>query len=533
MALERIEFDNPNLGYDAYLAAQHVVRYALLENCVSGKRVLDAACGEGYGAALLSRWGAIDVVGIDNCPAAIAKAESLFHGPGRRFVVGDCENIGLLDLPQNSFDIIVSFETIEHLKNPELFLASLVTLASPSALIVVSCPNDHAYQDSNATHHPGNPYHLRTYTFDEFREVTEARLGSAQQWFLGAPIFGEVNLIVDLDGLDESEATYRSMLELKPLCSASVIPAQVDQTVTWQSCSHFIGVWGASLASNAIVSPQSVPSRLRPWRAIEWQANRIQELQHAISDRLEPDAKSQTELLAALKNDMESKYRPQISELTTKTTSFLKDLALKQTKIRDLEHGVVQLELELRDQKIDQDELRHKLRLCQDANARLEIEKLDAASESGALAQQLAHLATSTQEAIAKLTTDLDQELQKYIRLNELTQQARAESLYHAGQAATATGALNDLRRTVDAQANLKQMWLDPEIDRLNRALADNQHIKETWFEPQLLQREARIQELEKQIERLKDLEKSWPVRAVRRLGRLFARRSSQLPPSD
>src|SRR5436305_312502 len=99
-------------GTEGEIAYEHWHRYFFARRFVAGRRVLDAACGEGYGSALLSEV-ASDVVGVDIDAATVAHARANYAGRGNlRFVAG---TLIALPLPQASVDAVVSFETLEHL----------------------------------------------------------------------------------------------------------------------------------------------------------------------------------------------------------------------------------------------------------------------------------------------------------------------------------------------------------------------------------------------------------------------------------
>src|SRR5262245_31216724 len=91
---------------------EHWHRYHFAASLVAGREVLDVACGEGYGSALLAR-SAAQVTGADIAPAAISHARGRYAGqPNLAFCEADCAALPFAD---GSFDVVVSFETIEHI----------------------------------------------------------------------------------------------------------------------------------------------------------------------------------------------------------------------------------------------------------------------------------------------------------------------------------------------------------------------------------------------------------------------------------
>src|SRR5438093_3677742 len=139
------------------IAYEHWHRYAFARRFVAGKRVLDAACGEGYGTGLLGGVAA-NVIGIDIDIATIDRARATY-GDGKRirFIASSCTG---LPLPSASFDVVVSFETIEHLVAADQ-LAMLIEFArvlTPDGLLLMSSPNRRLYSDGR---NYVNPHHLR------------------------------------------------------------------------------------------------------------------------------------------------------------------------------------------------------------------------------------------------------------------------------------------------------------------------------------------------------------------------------------
>ena len=114
--IERLDFSGKQ-KYSAVEATIHLNRYAMARPYVAGKRVLDVASGEGYGSFLLRRWGAESVEGIDVDEQTLETATRLFGGDGVHY---QCHTAEQLPFEDHTFDVVCSFETIEHLDHPEL-----------------------------------------------------------------------------------------------------------------------------------------------------------------------------------------------------------------------------------------------------------------------------------------------------------------------------------------------------------------------------------------------------------------------------
>jgi len=145
---------------------EHVYRYGFATRFVRGKRVLDIACGEGYGAAALQKAGAANVIGVDIAEDVCLHARDRYGLDAR---VGSAERIPLAD---GSVDVVVSFETIEHVPDPHRFLDECVRVLGPGGKLIISTPNKGIYRDAGAAQ---NPYHCSEMTEDEFSSALRAR----------------------------------------------------------------------------------------------------------------------------------------------------------------------------------------------------------------------------------------------------------------------------------------------------------------------------------------------------------------------
>jgi SAM-dependent methyltransferase len=133
---------------------EHLHRYAFASELVAGKRVLDAACGEGYGAALLAE-SARQVTGVDRSVEAIAHAGSRYPAANLDFQAADCLHLPFAD---DSFDCVVSYETLEHLEDHERLLAEFRRVIRPDGFLLLSSPDKAVYSDALQNR---NEFHVR------------------------------------------------------------------------------------------------------------------------------------------------------------------------------------------------------------------------------------------------------------------------------------------------------------------------------------------------------------------------------------
>jgi SAM-dependent methyltransferase len=145
---------------------EHVSRYYFAASLLRGRSILDAGCGMGYGSACLASEGGL-VVGIDQDVAAVQSAAHEYRHPNLHFVPGLVQQLPFAD---QSFDCAVSFEVIEHLKEPQHLLASLKQVIRPTGVVVLSTPNRDVYRLSRGEAGP-NPFHHYEFSLAEFTQL--------------------------------------------------------------------------------------------------------------------------------------------------------------------------------------------------------------------------------------------------------------------------------------------------------------------------------------------------------------------------
>jgi SAM-dependent methyltransferase len=152
---------------------EHVYRYRFAAGYAPGRRVLDVACGEGYGAAALHAAGARGVIGADACEATCAHARARY---ALDVAVADAARLPFGD---RSFDLIVSFETLEHLRDPGRFLDECARLLAPDGVLIASTPNRPVYREAVlAATGTLNPFHVREWDEGEFMAALGRRFRS-------------------------------------------------------------------------------------------------------------------------------------------------------------------------------------------------------------------------------------------------------------------------------------------------------------------------------------------------------------------
>jgi len=188
-----LEFDGERFvpGAGVEITYHHWLRYLFAAQFAAGKRVLDIASGEGYGAAALAETAA-QVDGFDADEAAVAHARATYQDHPR--LSFRCAKIDeyFASAPPESYDLVTAFEILEHVDEPtqHRLLEGIRRVLAPGGVAVVSTPDKQLYSDVRLGK---NPFHVRELYRNEFSELCESVFPSVrifeQLTFTGSAVF--------------------------------------------------------------------------------------------------------------------------------------------------------------------------------------------------------------------------------------------------------------------------------------------------------------------------------------------------------
>ena len=152
-------------GPDTNIHKEHVSRYEFACDYVKDKKILDIACGVGYGSKMFLEHNAKSVIGCDLSNESLDYAKEHFSGKNIEFYKKDIRS---LDFPDETFDCIVSFETLEHVKEQEIVLRELNRVLKKGGMLIISTPNkDVRSSDEENT----NAFHEKELSVNEFKDL--------------------------------------------------------------------------------------------------------------------------------------------------------------------------------------------------------------------------------------------------------------------------------------------------------------------------------------------------------------------------
>lgn len=152
---------------------EHLHRYAIVSDYIEGKIILDIASGEGYGSNIMSKKAKF-VYGVDIDNSSIEKAKLKYNKENLKFLEGSASQIPIDD---NSIDVVVSFETIEHHDEHEEMMNEIKRVLKPKGLLVISTPDKLYYSDERNFN---NQYHVKELYKQEFTDLLSKEFSEIQ-----------------------------------------------------------------------------------------------------------------------------------------------------------------------------------------------------------------------------------------------------------------------------------------------------------------------------------------------------------------
>ena len=166
----------PDVPEENYWFRRHLVVYRWIASRVGGRRVVDLACGEGYGSDVLAR-SAYSVVGVDANPDAHEHARLRYRAPNLRFVRN------MVELYSEPCDAVVFLQTIEHVQDPDGVLENIKGMLAGGGTAYVSTPNVLTLAPKGEAR-SGNPWHVREYRAEQFRALCAAHFARVELYGL-------------------------------------------------------------------------------------------------------------------------------------------------------------------------------------------------------------------------------------------------------------------------------------------------------------------------------------------------------------
>lgn len=241
-AVERQPFD-PSSPY----WGEHIARYDFALRRLRGKRILDVACGTGYGLKILAS--AADLaVGVD-----LELAPSAREGASRPRISLTVARGEQLPFRDGAFDFVTSFETIEHLANRESFLDELRRVLSPSGTLILSTPN--AQYTRPVDGKPRNPFHVHEYVPTELEETLKRRFSSVS--ILGQRLSEHFGISPFWDDQELLPKTVMVQMRLIGLRALHKLPSSLREYLSQQLLHHSFFPSASDYTFTDIIDEQS------------------------------------------------------------------------------------------------------------------------------------------------------------------------------------------------------------------------------------------------------------------------------------
>ena len=245
----------PQIGGEIEL--EHVHRYLWAEQFSRGKRVVDIACGEGFGSEILAR-SAEQVIGVDLSKDAVVHASRKYRRKNQKFLTGSCDRI---PVPDSKIDLVVSFETIEHHDRHQEMMQEIKRVLHSEGVLIISSPDKYVYSDI-----PGykNEFHVKELYAREFEALLREHFANVEMFGQrvanGSVIAGEGTAgFVSFDSKQKSpppvggieRAIYNVAIasdSLLPKTFSSIYEQSIAKSVGYQALQREVELRGSKFA---------------------------------------------------------------------------------------------------------------------------------------------------------------------------------------------------------------------------------------------------------------------------------------------
>jgi len=359
------------------IVIEHYHRYLFAKQFVVGKTVLDIASGEGFGSDLLASSGAKKVYGVDISRTAVTHAKKKYTSGNLEFICGECAHI---PLPDNSVDVITSFETIEHHDQHEESMREFRRVLKDDGILVISSPDKKTYSDER---NYNNEYHVKELYFDEFKQLICNHFSHAnfyqQKIFFGSVViqekesrFSENYLYKDEVFLPTREGVFSALYHVAVASNQTAIKADSSLLEQPINDSEVIMEWNNAMA----LKDRQLDAMAKNYETVKTQAEILSsEINQKAAEinsqksRIDNHESQVAALQAALNEQMEEissrksqvrRYEIQVGELETKINHQQEEINSREARIHDCEQQVNALELEI---KNNEKQINHQARM--------------------------------------------------------------------------------------------------------------------------------------------------------------------------
>lgn len=264
----------PETHRGMHIYDEHMSRYSSVTKTVAGKRVLDIACGTGYGSKMLAQT-AKHVYGVDISEESIAYAKDWYGAPNLDFITGSAESIPLED---NSVDIVVSFETIEHIPDYRKFLDEVKRVLVPGGQFIVSTPNDPEFPE-------GNHFHLHEFGLGELQELLDGYFKQSQTYYQAVWLMSAVLSAESFSGdkLAEPIDVFKSGANIPDRCLYITIVCSDAAPTFIESVGYFSEIWSERAAIEVQKQVGDSNHKVKEYKA---EIKRLQAAKSSAEDKL-------------------------------------------------------------------------------------------------------------------------------------------------------------------------------------------------------------------------------------------------------